>query len=32
MGGFDGDPSTADLSLFFDIPVLAIIDSGYNLA
>ena len=32
MGGFDGDPSTADLNLFFDIPVLAIIDSEYNLA
>ncbi|MFT5298725.1 MAG: cobyrinic acid a,c-diamide synthase [Colwellia sp.] len=28
MGLFDGDPSTADLSLFFDIPVLAIIDGS----
>lgn len=28
MGLFDGEPSTADLSLFFDIPVLAIIDGS----
>jgi len=28
MGLFDGEPSTADLSLFFDIPVLAVIDGS----
>lgn len=28
MGLFDGDPSSADLSLLFDIPVLAVIDAS----
>lgn len=28
MGLFDGKPSTADLSLFFDIPILAVIDGS----
>jgi cobyrinic acid a,c-diamide synthase len=28
MGLFDGEPSTADLSMFFNIPVLAVIDGS----
>jgi cobyrinic acid a,c-diamide synthase len=28
MGLFDGDPSSADLALEFDLPVLAVIDAG----